>query len=97
VKTAFVSAGLVAAMAVFAADVAHAANKIAKGPGTLSVNCADFQKLPDGSWKSGPAATLSYPSNPASFADTTFPAKDGIQVDGVDIGEFLEKNCTAVR
>lgn len=71
---------------------ADAAPKVAKGPNGLSINCADFQRLPDGNWKSGPNATLSYPDRPGSLAGNTF-SEHGISINGVDLAAFLDQNC----
>ena len=53
-----------------------------------NVNCADFTRLPNGMWHSGPTATLTYPTRPGSFANNTFGLR-GIVINGIDLAEYL--------
>lgn len=81
-----------AAIIPLSVGVTNAAETVIKGPNGLSINCADFQKLPNGGWHSGPTATLSYPDRQGSFAENTF-GEHGINIAGVDLAVFLNQTC----
>ncbi len=52
------------------------------------INCADFTKLPDGRWKSGPNAPFA--------SNSIFPV-GGLNFGGADLGTVLEKKCGGQR
>jgi hypothetical protein len=83
----------IAVALVIGVQSAQAEDKMVKGPG-LSVKCSDFKKQPDGSWLSGPQATLSYPDNPGQFANGSIRA-GAMFMDNVDVGAFLDRNCSS--
>jgi hypothetical protein len=68
-----------------------AADKAVKGPNGLSLNCTDFTRHEDGSWSSGPEATVNYPDKPGSFANIADAR--GIEMYDVQLGPFLDENC----
>jgi hypothetical protein len=85
--------GLVAVLLFLAAaSGALAEDQIAKGPKGLSVRCTDFHKQADGTWRGSTQATLSYPTRPGSFGANTIAAH-GLLINGIDLADFLAKNC----
>jgi hypothetical protein len=91
-KSALLASILVTTASLWPFSNANAQDTIVTGPNGLSINCSDFAEQADGSWVSGPNATLTYPNRPGSFANNSF-GLHGFNINGVDIAQFLDSSC----
>jgi hypothetical protein len=59
------------------------------------VNCSQFQRAPNGTWRSCTGATLVYPDAPGSFAFNTIGPhmRIGTPSGSVDLTDFLDQTC----
>jgi hypothetical protein len=62
----------------------------------IHVNCADWQRTGDGTWKAGPKATLTYPQSPGSFAGHTV-APGQVRLGTIDLAGYLDTQCGGAR
>jgi len=60
--------------------------------GDISINCAHFNKQPDGNWLGDAEAEIHVAGSRISLANTVLSAKN-MQIDGVSMYARLERQC----
>ncbi len=87
-KWSLVACGLLALVSVARAETGDYTPR--QNP--LRFDCGQFEKLPNGYWRSGPNATV----NGNVFANNIFGPR-GFRLNGIDLAEALNKQCGGIR